>query len=79
MRTGYNVTFVITGLMKTAQTQKETLFFFYINVIFVKIKLTFDCFAILKNIVSGTTRHISSCYENILVFVLLFPYHRIKL
>jgi hypothetical protein len=64
-------------LMKTAQTQKET--FFFINVIFAELKLTFICFAILKNIVSVTTRHISSCCENRLLFALLFPYHKIKL
>jgi hypothetical protein len=39
-------TFVISGLMKTVQTQKETLFFLIINVIFAKLKLTFNCFAI---------------------------------
>jgi hypothetical protein len=60
-----------------ANTEGNPLFF--INVIFAKLKLTFDCFAILKNIVSGTTRHISSCCENRLVFALLFPYHKIKL
>jgi hypothetical protein len=36
--------FVVSGLMKTVQTQKETLFF--VNVTFAKLKLTFNCFAI---------------------------------
>jgi hypothetical protein len=44
MRAGYNATSVISGHMKTAQTQRETLFF--INVIFAKLKLMFNCFAL---------------------------------
>jgi hypothetical protein len=51
--------------MKTAQTQKETLFF--VNVTFVKLKLAFNCSAIWKNIVSATTQLISSRCENRLV------------
>jgi hypothetical protein len=39
IRTVYNETFVIRGLMKVAQTQKETLF--SINVIFAELKVTF--------------------------------------
>jgi hypothetical protein len=38
MRTGYSATFVTGGLMKTEQTQRETLFF--INMMFANIKDT---------------------------------------
>jgi hypothetical protein len=59
------------------QAQKKPLFF--VNVTFAKLKLTFNCFVIWKNIMSGTTRHISSRCKNRLVFALRFPYHKIEL
>jgi hypothetical protein len=44
-RARYIVIFVLTGIMGTAQTQKEPLFF-YINIIFSKLRPTFNCCAI---------------------------------
>jgi hypothetical protein len=45
MKNGYRAIFVISGLLiNTAQTQKKTLCF--INVIFAKLNLTFNCCAI---------------------------------
>jgi hypothetical protein len=71
-------TFVISGLMKTAQTQKDTFFFLYKCDIF-KAKINVELLCYLKEYRVQYTRHIASCCENRLVFALLFPYHKIKL